>query len=85
VLNLLHDVFHRPQQVTDKEFIAELEQGGDEYTLRRVETATYLEVGRFCYRFNEHGQSGGGWTNKLRGGLEVVMGEMGGPGASIVA
>lgn len=61
--NLLADVFRRSQNVTDKEFIAKLEQGGIEYTVRRIDTATRIEVGRFCYRFNEQGQSRGGWIN----------------------
>src|ERR1019366_3846972 len=61
VANLLADVFRRSQNVTDKEFIAKLEQGGIEYTVRRIDTATVVEVGRFCYRFNEEGKSRGGW------------------------
>ncbi len=61
MLNLLHDVFRRSQNVTEKEFITKLEQGGIEYTLRRIDTTTYIEVGRFCYRFNEQGNSAGGW------------------------
>ncbi len=47
--------------MTDKEFIAKLEQGGIEYTVRRIDTGTYIEVGRFGYRFNEEGQSRGSW------------------------
>ena len=61
MLNLLCEAFRRSQNVTDKEFIAKLEQGGIEYTLRRSDTATCIEVGRYCYRFNEQGQSRGGW------------------------
>jgi hypothetical protein len=61
VLNLLADVFSRTQHVTDKEFISKLEQGGIEYTARRIDTGTYIEVGRFGYRFKEQGQSRGGW------------------------
>jgi hypothetical protein len=65
VLNLLADVFSKSQNVTDKEFIAKLERGGIAYSVRRLDTATYIEVGRYCYRFNEEGQSRGGWINNL--------------------
>ena len=61
MLNLLGDIFLRSRHVTDKEFIVKLEQHGIEYTVRRIDTATCIEVGRFCYRFNEQGQSRGGW------------------------
>ena len=63
MLNLLGDIFLRSQNLTDKEFIANLERRGIEYTVRRLDTATCIEVGRFCYRFNEEGQSRGGWIN----------------------
>jgi hypothetical protein len=63
VLQLLADAFRKSQNVTDKEFIAKLERGRIEYTVKRIENGTYIEVGRFCYRFNEHGQSRGGWIN----------------------
>jgi hypothetical protein len=63
VIKLLGEVFRRSQNVTDKEFIAKLERGGIEYSVRRIDTATCIEVGRFCYRFNEEGQSRGGWIN----------------------
>ena len=63
MLQLLADVFSRSQYVTDKEFIAKLERSGIEYTVRRLDTSTVIEVGRFCYRFNEQGQSRGGWIN----------------------
>ena len=62
VLQLLADAFRKSQNVTDKEFIAKLEQGGIEYTVRRIDAGTYIEVGRFGYRFNEQGQSRGGWV-----------------------
>ena len=65
MLNLLAEVFHRSQHVTDKEFIAKLERGGIAYTVRRIENGSYIEVGRYCYRFNEQGQSRGGWINNL--------------------
>ena len=65
MLQLLADAFRKSQNVTDKEFIAKLERGGIEYTIRRVENGSYVEVGRFCYRFNEQGQSRGGWINNL--------------------
>jgi hypothetical protein len=65
VLNLLADAFRKSQNVTDKEFIAKLERGGIGYTVRRIDTMTVIEVGRFCYRFNEQGQSSGGWINNL--------------------
>ena len=61
MLKLLGEVFSRSQQVTDKEFIAKLEQGGIEYAVRRIDTATVVDVGCFCYRFNEEGKSRGGW------------------------
>jgi hypothetical protein len=61
VLNLLGDIFLRSQNVTDKEFISKLEQGGIAYTVHRIENGSYVEVGRFCHRFNEQGQSRGGW------------------------
>jgi hypothetical protein len=63
VLNLLCDVFRRSQNVTDKQFIAKLERGGIEYAVRRIENGSYIEVGRFGYRFNEQGHSRGGWIN----------------------
>ena len=65
MLQLLADAFRKSQYITDKEFIAKLEHGGIEYTVRRIDTATCIEVGRYCYRFNEHGQSRGGWINNL--------------------
>jgi hypothetical protein len=65
VLKLLGEVFRKSQNVTDKEFIAKLERGGIAYTARCLGTATVIEVGRFCYRFNEQGQSRGGWINNL--------------------
>ena len=61
MLNLLADVFLRSQNVTDKEFIAKLERSGIEHTVKRIDTGTYIEVGRFGYRFNERGKSRGGW------------------------
>lgn len=61
MLNLLGDVFSRTQHVTDKEFISKLEQAGIEYSVRRIDIGTYIESGRFGYRFNEQGLSRGGW------------------------
>jgi hypothetical protein len=61
VLNFLGDIFLRSQNLTDKEFIANLERRGIEYTVKRIDTGTYIEVGRFGYRFNERGKSRGGW------------------------
>ena len=61
-LNLLADVFSRSQYITDKEFTAKLERGGIEYTVKHIESATYITVGRFGYRFNEQGKSRGGWV-----------------------
>jgi hypothetical protein len=61
MLNLLGDFFRRSQDVTVKEFIANLERRGIEYTVKRIDTGTYIEVGRFGYRFNEQGHSRGGW------------------------
>jgi hypothetical protein len=65
VLQLLADAFRKSQNVSDKEFIRKLELGGIAHTLKRIDTMTVIEVGRFCYRFNEHGQSRGGWINNL--------------------
>jgi hypothetical protein len=67
VLQLLADAFRKSQNVTDKEFIAKLERGGIEYTVRRIENGSYVEVGRFGYRFNERGQSRGGWIRNYSG------------------
>jgi hypothetical protein len=61
VLNLLGDIFLRSRHVTDKEFIAKLEQREIEHTVNRIDTGTYIEVGRFGYRFNEQGQTRCGW------------------------
>jgi len=61
MLNLLGDIFLRSQNVTDTEFIANLERRGVQYTVKRIDTGTYIEVGRFGYRFNEQGRSRGGW------------------------
>jgi hypothetical protein len=61
VLNLLADIFGKSQNITDKEFISKLERRGIEYTVKRIDTGTYIEVARFGYRFNEKGQSRGGW------------------------
>jgi hypothetical protein len=65
VQQLLADAFRKSQNVTEKEFTAKLERGGIEYTVTRIDTATCIEVGRYCYRFNEQGQSRGGWINNL--------------------
>ncbi len=65
MLQLLADAFRKSQNITDKEFIAKLERGGIAYTLRRIDTAICVEVGRYCYRFNKEGQSRGGWINNL--------------------
>jgi len=61
VLNLVGDIFLRSQNLTHTEFVAKLEQHGIEYTVRHIDTGTYIEVGRFGYRFNERGKSRGGW------------------------
>jgi len=70
VLNLLGDIFLRSQNLTDKEFIASLERRGIEYTVKRIDTGTYIEVGRFGYRFNEQGRSRGGWIRNWAGDRE---------------
>jgi len=70
MLNLLGDIFLRSRHVTDKEFIDKLEQRGIEHTVRRIETVTYIEVGRFGYRFNEQGRSRGGWIRNWAGDRE---------------
>jgi hypothetical protein len=56
--------------VTDKEFILKLERRGIEYTVKRIDTGTYFAVGRFGYRFNEQGQSRGGWIRNWVGDRE---------------
>ena len=63
MLNLLGEAFRRAQDVTDKEFIAKLERDGIEYIVRRIDTATVIEIGRYCYRLNAQGFSRGGWIN----------------------
>ena len=77
MLNLLCDVFSKSQYITDKEFIAKLEQGGVEYAVRRVENISYVEVGRFCYRFNEQGRSRGGWIRNWAGDRRSEWGRNG--------
>jgi len=47
--------------VTYDQFINKLEKAEIEYTLLRYYTASYVEVGRFAYRFDEKGKSSGGW------------------------
>jgi hypothetical protein len=47
--------------------IAKLDRGGIQYTVRHLENGSYVEVGRFCYRFNAQGLSSGGWINNLAG------------------
>lgn len=44
-----------------EQFISKLEKAGIDYTLLRFHTATYVEIGRFAYRFNEQGRCQGGW------------------------
>ena len=63
MLNLLGDIFLRSQNVTDKEFIAKLERRGIEHTVKRIDTGTYITVGRYGYRFSEQGLSRGGWIS----------------------
>ncbi len=41
--------------------VSKLEKAGIEYTLLRFNTAIYVEIGRFTYRFDEKGKSSGGW------------------------
>ena len=53
MLQVLADAFRKSQSVTAKEFSTKLEQGGIAYTVRRLDTATCIELGRFCYRSNE--------------------------------
>ena len=75
MLNLLGDIFLRSQNLTDKEFIANLERRGIEYTVKRIGTGTYIEVGRFGYRFNERGKSRGGWIRNWAGALRANISE----------
>ncbi len=62
MLNLLGDIFLRSRHVIDEEFIVKLERRRIEHTVKRIDTGTYIEVSRFGYRFNEQGQSRGGWV-----------------------
>lgn len=43
-----------------EQFIRKLEEAKIEYTLLRY-SASYVEVGRFAYRFDEQGHCQGGW------------------------
>lgn len=45
-----------------EQFVSKLEKDGIEYTLLRFYSRTYVEVGRFGYRFDEKGNSAGGWV-----------------------
>lgn len=38
-----------------------MEKNKIEYTLLRFYSATYVEVGRFAYRFDGQGKPAGGW------------------------
>ena len=66
MLNLLSDIFLRSQNVTVKEFIANLERRGIQYTVKRIETGTCIEVGLFGYRSGIAGLIGGqnGYTGR---------------------
>ena len=35
-----------------------------EYIVCHVDNARWIEVGRFCYRFDEQGESMGGWIKE---------------------
>ena len=70
MLSLLGYIFLRSQSLTDKEFIANMERRGIQYTVKRIDTGTYIEVDRFGYRFNEQGQSRGGWIRNRAGDPE---------------
>jgi hypothetical protein len=50
MLNILGDIFQRSRHVTDKEFIAKLERRGVEHAVKRIDTGTYIEVGRAAKR-----------------------------------
>jgi len=47
--------------VNYEQFVSKLEKAGIEYTLLRFYSASYVEVGRFGFRFDEQGRSKGGW------------------------
>lgn len=49
--------------MTYGQFIARLEKTGIEYTLFRYAAAVYVEIGRYGYRFNQEGESSGGWIH----------------------
>jgi len=44
-----------------EQFVSKLEKAGIEYTLLRFYSCTYVEVGRYGYRFDERGKPAGGW------------------------
>lgn len=47
--------------MTYEKFITKMEKNKIEYTLLRFYSATYVEVGRYGYRFDGQGESTGGW------------------------
>lgn len=47
--------------ITYEEFVNKLEKNKIEYTLLRFYSATYVEVGRYGYRFDVQVKSTGGW------------------------
>ena len=49
--------------ITYEEFVNKLEKNKIEYTLLRFYSATYVEVGRYGYRFDGQDKSTGGWIH----------------------
>ena len=49
--------------VTYDHFIDRLGKAAIEYAVFRRDGVTYVEVGRFGYRFDEQGESTGGWIH----------------------
>ena len=47
--------------MTYEQLVKRLEDRRIEYTLLRFYSCTYVEVGRYGYRFDERGKSAGGW------------------------
>ena len=51
-----------------EQFVSKLEKAEIEYTLLRFYCCTYVEVGRYGYRFDAKGKSAGGWIRNCGDG-----------------
>lgn len=65
VLQLLADASVNRKMSWTKSSSPNWSGAGIAYTVRRIDTMAVIEVGRFCYRLNEQGQSIGGWISNL--------------------